>query len=88
MFHFSYQQLVNFLNFVLVLEQNALGKSAKKLFDVVKSFVKKLNVIMGFILMKRNNHIGSNTKELRYRRDIVFSQVVCRMIFSIIFIIF
>ena len=63
---------------ILVLGQNSLVESAKKLCEAVGSFTRKLNVVMSFILLKRYKQISSSTKELRYRRDIVFSQVVCR----------
>jgi len=58
------------------LGQNSLVKSAKKLCEAVGSFIRKLNVVMSFILLKRYKQISSNSKELRYRRDIVFSQVL------------
>ena len=54
-------------------------KSACRLSNTVRSFIKKFNVIMRFILMKEYASLGTMTKEIRYRRDVVFSQVVCLM---------
>ena len=68
--------ILSSFNDVVLAGCEDFDEAAKKLCKAVKSFARKLNVIMRLILMKRNCRFNSNSKELRRRRDIVFSQVV------------
>lgn len=52
----------------------------------VNSLIRKISVLMRFILMQEETEFVG-MKDIRYRKDVVFSQAVCRFLFCLGFLL-
>eukprot|EP00795_Rhopilema_esculentum_P000013 gene13-9610_t len=60
--------------------ESSLKTASERLSLSISSFIRKICVIMRFILMKKFSSFSTCTKEVQYRRDVVFAQVLSPVI--------
>ncbi|XP_065059300.1 inositol polyphosphate-4-phosphatase type I A-like isoform X2 [Rhopilema esculentum] len=78
-------ELAKFMSLINLLTNSAptessLKTASERLSLSISSFIRKICVIMRFILMKKFSSFSTCTKEVQYRRDVVFAQVLSPVI--------